>query len=146
MIYHFDYEWYLDSKIPILLVTAVGDLLSDIQALAQMIDQAHYRAGQSEYPAVFILYDLTQTEGKISLIALMHRSLPSPNVRGVAFVGTRTRADEMAVLIQAAAKRLNYTSWFFKTRREALLGLQNTPFLYPFWTPSQIRVNPQDTV
>ncbi len=132
MIYHFDYEWYLDSKIPILLVAAAGDLLSDDHALAQMIDQAHYRAGQSEYPAVFIIYDLSLTEGKLSLFALMRRSQPSPNVCGVAFVGTRTRADEMAVLIQAAAKRISYSSWFFKTRREALFFLQNTPTLDPF--------------
>jgi hypothetical protein len=111
--YHITYHWDTSNPLTILHARVSGSLLADPAAIAALIDQTHTlvdeRPGAAE---VTIVYDLTHTEGRLPLAALMRRSVISPAVRRVIVCGARSRTDEMAVLIMSAAKRLPYDILF----------------------------------
>ncbi len=122
--YRVEYRWNSAQPLPLLLVTVSGRLLADPRSLPQIIDQAHHVVDQhKDCEAVCLAYDLTRTEGRLPLHALMCRSVLSDKVRRVVVIGARARRDEMSVLIMAAAKRLPYEIDFFGTLEEAYPAL-----------------------
>jgi hypothetical protein len=107
--YQLNYTWDASHAVPLLVATISGRLLNDRQALGQIIDQTHAVAEQHiDYEEIFVAYDLSQTERRLPLHALMGRSRISLRVKRVYVIGAGSRKDEMAVLIMSAAKRLPY--------------------------------------
>ncbi len=122
--YELVYRWSLVSAEPVLYVRVVGSLLGEPNTIPTIIDRVHAYIEQSLYPHVHLAYDITRTERRLPLPALMRRSAPSRRVQRVAIVGAGARTDEMACLIMGAAKGLNYPLRFFDTLEEA------APFLH----------------
>lgn len=109
MDYQVVYCWDHSQTPPVLLARVSGSLLADPGAIPAIIDQTHTLVNQQAFlEAVHLVYDITHTEGRLPLAALMRRSVISPAVKRVVVLGARSRTDEMAVLIMSAAKRLPY--------------------------------------
>jgi len=118
--YQLEYRWNVASSVPVLSVVITGRVLNDPTAIPTIIDQTHaYIDRHPQYGAVYIAYDMTRTERKLPLPALMQRSAYSPRVKRVAIIGARARTDEMAVLIMGAAKGVPYPYGFFDTPEAA---------------------------
>lgn len=125
--YHIDYRWHRDHAIPVLHVTIAGALPTIGHSLPAIINRAHARIDQcADCHAVHLVYDISGTSGRLPLAALMRRDQPSRKVERAAIVGARTRADEMAVLIMAAACRLPYDFEFFDSPAAAAAYLRAT--------------------
>ncbi len=123
--YQIEYRWNLAGGVPVLSVVITGRLLDDPTAIPTIIDQTHaFIERHPQFTHVYIAYDLTHTERKLPLAALMRRSEYSAKVGRVAIIGAGARTDEMAVLIMGAAKRVPYTIAFFDTAEAA------APFLH----------------
>jgi len=111
--YHITYHWDTSNPLTVLHARVSGSLLADPTAIPALIDQTHKLVDERPgAEGVTIVYDLTRTEGRLPLAALMRRSVISPAVRRVIICGARSRTDEMAVLIMSAAKRLPYDILF----------------------------------
>lgn len=118
--YQLDYRWNMAGRVPVLSVVITGRLLNDPTAIPSIIDQTHaFIDRHPQYDAVYVAYDLTHTERKLPLPALMQRSAYSPKVKRVAVIGASARTDEMAVLIMGAAKGVPYPFGFFDTPEAA---------------------------
>lgn len=114
--YQVNYTWDTSHAVPLLIATISGWLLSDAQALGRIIDQTHAIAEQhTDYDEIYVAYDLSRTERRLSLQALMCRSRISQRVKTVYVIGAGSRKDEMAVLIMSAAKRVPYEVRFAQT-------------------------------
>jgi hypothetical protein len=107
--YQIAYRWDFSQARPALLAHVSGSLLADPATIPTIIDQTHTLINEQPHlTAVTLAYDLTRTEGRLPLAALMRRSVVSPAVKQVTIYGARSRTDEMAILIMSAAKRLPY--------------------------------------
>lgn len=126
--YHVNYTWDASQPVPLLIATVSGRVLTDLSALPRIIDQAHALSEQhTECDALYLAYDLSRTERRLPLDALMQRTRVSPRVKAVFVIGVGSRKDEMAALIMSAAKRLPYPIDFFPTLDDlyAALHVQN---------------------
>lgn len=126
--YLVNYTWDASHAVPLLIATISGRLLTDLSAPARIIDQTHAVAEQhTECDALAVVYDLSRTERRLPLDALMKRTRVSARVKAVFVIGAGSRKDEMAALIMSAAKRLPYPIDFFPTLDDlyAALGAQN---------------------
>lgn len=109
MDYFITYQWDTSHRPTVLLALVSGSLLADPATIPTIIDQTHTLINeQTNLDAIHLMYDLTRTEGRLPLAALMQRSVISPAVKHVTICGAHSRTDEMAVLIMSAAKRLPY--------------------------------------
>jgi hypothetical protein len=114
-----DFRWHTLRSIPLLVVHVSGKILLDSRIIPAILDQSHVQVDHHSANSVYMLYDFTQTEGKLPLHALMQRTFASSKVKRVGVMGARTRADEMAMMIMATAKRLPYPIEFFRSVEDA---------------------------
>jgi hypothetical protein len=118
--YQVTYQWDMSHSVPVLLTTVSGNLLDNPDTIATIIDQTYaYIDQHGEYQTVHLVYDITDTERRLPLEALMRSQQYSLKVQQITLVGARSRKDEMAVLIMGAAKRLPYDFAFAHTLEEA---------------------------
>lgn len=119
--YQIEYRWDVSQAIPVLWLMVTGKLLTDHRAISTMIDQAHaYADRYDQYNPIHLAYDIRATEGKLPLAMLMGRTRVCSKVKRVAVIGARSRLDEMAMLIMAAAKQLPYEFGFFSSSDHAV--------------------------
>ena len=119
--YQIDYHWDVSQAIPVLWLVVSGKLLTDHRTISNMIDQAHaYAERHDEYNLIHLAYDIRATEGKLPLAMLMGRTRMCNKIKRVAIIGARSRLDEMAMLIMAAAKQLPYEFGFFSSQDHAI--------------------------
>ena len=122
--YQVNYTWDTSHAVPLLIATVSGRVLSDAHALGRILDQTHAIAEQhTDYDEIYLAYDLSRTERKLSLHGLMGRSYVSSRVTRAYVVGAGSRKDEMAVLIMSAAKRVSYEVVFCATLDEVHAAL-----------------------
>ncbi len=122
--YQADYHWELLDGTPVLFVTVTGHLLSNPRAIPAIIDRAHHLSNaHHEFDQVWIVYDFTRTEGRLPLQALMVDTELCSKICRISVIGLHSRADEMSILIMAAAKQASYPVDFFTTEQSARVNL-----------------------
>lgn len=123
--YQIEFQWDRDYAIPVLYIIVTGQSRNIGHSLPTLINRTHAYVEQCvACHAVHLVYDITGTPGTLPLNALMRRRPPSPKVKRAAIIGARSRADEMAVLIMAAAYNIPYEYGFFDSQVDALHFLQ----------------------
>lgn len=120
------HAWDLAFPIPVLVVTVAVARPGAGQTIPALLDDVRAAVDAEQHAQVCVAYDLRAVDLRLPLEVLMQSTAPSPKVQRVAVIGTRSRIDEMAVLIMAAAKQFPYPIRFFRSYVQAVPFLAGT--------------------